>query len=152
ASLDATPFLQGELCAVRRGLVAQLDEDSLADDMNVALQVRRGGHRVVVVPGARFSERRTASLAELLETKSRRAAGGIQELVRFRPMMFRPRFGWFGMLILPSALLYYVPVRVPALVVVAGGLARALGASRPRVGTACAAAIVLAPIVVRHSA
>ena len=112
-----TPFLSGELCAFRRELVLRLDEDTLADDMNVALQVRRQGYRVVIVPEARFSERRTGEATELLETKSRRAAGGIQELLRFRGMMFSRQHGLFGMLILPSAMLTYLPLRLPAMLV-----------------------------------
>jgi cellulose synthase/poly-beta-1,6-N-acetylglucosamine synthase-like glycosyltransferase len=49
AGVDSTPFLSGELCAFRRDVVPALDEDTLADDMNIALQVRRRGHRCVVV-------------------------------------------------------------------------------------------------------
>lgn len=119
AGVDSTPFLSGELCAFRRGLVKRLDEDTLADDMNIALQVRAKGKRVAIVEEARFSERRSAASAELLETKSRRAAGGIQELLRYRSMMFRPAHGLFGLLILPSAFFYYLPLRVPALVMLA---------------------------------
>lgn len=115
ADLDSTPFLSGEMCCFRRGLLDRLDEDSMADDMNIALRLRRAGYRVVVDPDASFSEPRSASFSELNASKSRRAVGGIQELFRFRDMMFKPRFGWFGMLILPSDLLYYLPLRPLAL-------------------------------------
>jgi cellulose synthase/poly-beta-1,6-N-acetylglucosamine synthase-like glycosyltransferase len=107
--------------------VPALDEDTLADDMNIALQVRRRGHRCVVVEGARFSERRTDDARELVETKSRRAAGGIQELLRHRDMIASPRHGLFGMLIMPSALLYYLPLRVPALAVLTLAMLRRVG-------------------------
>jgi cellulose synthase/poly-beta-1,6-N-acetylglucosamine synthase-like glycosyltransferase len=115
AAVDSTPFLSGELCCFRRRLVEALDEDSLADDMNVALKVRRQGYRVVVDWRARFSEPRTSALRELSETKSRRAAGGIQELLRARDLLFNRRYGWFGLLILPSNLVYYLPLRMPAM-------------------------------------
>jgi len=111
ADLDSTPFLSGEMCCFRRSLVNWVDEDSMADDMNIALQVRRAGYRVVVDPWASFSEPRSASFRELNAAKARRAVGGIQELFRFRRMLFRRRYGWFGMLILPSDLLYYLPIR-----------------------------------------
>jgi len=151
ARVDSTPFLSGELCAFRRELVSRLDEDTLADDMNIALQVRRQGRRVVIVPEARFSERRTASPAELLETKSRRAAGGIQELLRHRDMI-GPRYGLFGMLILPSAMLYYLPVRVPA-VLVASASALAAWRRMPaplRLGGVLAG-LAAVPVVMRSS-
>ncbi len=125
ARVDSTPFLSGELCAFRRALV-RLDEDTLADDVNVALLVRRLGYRAVTC-GARVSEPRSNDLRELMETKSRRAAGGVQELLRNRDMAGNPRFGLFGLLILPSALLTYAPLRVPALAVLAS---TALGALR----------------------
>ena len=126
AALDSTPFLSGELCAFRRSLVAALDEDTLADDMNIALQVRRAGYRVVTVDDATFHEQRSNDLRELMETKTRRAAGGIQELLRFRDMMFARRYGRFGTLILPSAMLYYLPLRIPAALVLAPSALRAL--------------------------
>jgi cellulose synthase/poly-beta-1,6-N-acetylglucosamine synthase-like glycosyltransferase len=126
AAVDSTPFLSGELCVFRSHLVRALDEDTLADDMNIGLQVRRAGYRVVVVDDATFHEQRSNDLRELMETKTRRAAGGIQELVRFREMMFARRHGWFGALILPSAMLYYLPLRIPAALVLAPVCLRAL--------------------------
>ena len=126
AALDSTPFLSGELCAFRRSLVAALDEDTLADDMNIALQVRRAGYRVVTVNDATFHEQRSNDLRELMETKTRRAAGGIQELLRFRDMIFARRYGSFGMVILPSAMLYYLPLRIPAALVLAPAALRTL--------------------------
>lgn len=124
AALDSTPFLSGELCAFRRNLVEALDEDTLADDMNVALQVRRGGHRIVIADDAVFSEPRSNALPEYMETKTRRATGGIQELIRFRDMVFGARYGWFGRLILPSGVLYYLPLRIPAAAVLAAPMLR----------------------------
>ena len=119
AAVDSTPFLSGELCCFRRRLVPALHVDTLADDVDVALQVRRCGYRVAVTSAARFSEPRSAAPGELTRTKSRRAAGGIQELIRGRDLVFSSRHGLFGMLILPSAWLYYLPLRVPAAAIVA---------------------------------
>ncbi len=107
-----------------------LDEDTVADDMNIALQVRQAGYRAVVDPVASFSEPRSASFRELNVSKTRRAVGGIQELFRFRRMMFRRRYGWFGMLILPSDLLYYLPVRPFALAFLGSAMLRRLGKRR----------------------
>ena len=119
ADVDSTPFLSGEFCCFRRALVHAIDADSIADDMNASLQVRRQGFRAVVEPSALFTEPRAAEIGDLLVRKVSRAAGGVQELVRNRDMLFRPRYGLFGVLILPSALLYYIPLRLPALAIVA---------------------------------
>jgi cellulose synthase/poly-beta-1,6-N-acetylglucosamine synthase-like glycosyltransferase len=122
AEVDSTPFLSGEFCCFRRALIAHIDTDSIADDMNVALQVRRQGYRAVIQPDVLFTEPRSPDVGDLLVRKVSRAAGGVQELLRHRDMLLRPRYGLFGMLILPSDLLYYVPLRIPALAVVARAL------------------------------
>ena len=114
ADLDSTPFLSGEMCCFRRNLLDGVDEDSMADDMNISLRLRQAGYRTVVDPIAGFSEPRSASFQELDASKSRRAVGGIQELVRFRGMMFKRRYGWLRMLILPSDL-FSLPLRPFAL-------------------------------------
>ena len=111
ARVDSTPFLSGEFCCFRRGLVQPFPEDTMADDMNVAMQVRQAGYRAIVEPEALFWEPRSARFAELTVTKTRRAICGLQALLRSRHMWFRPRYGLFGMLILPSAFLYYLPLR-----------------------------------------
>jgi cellulose synthase/poly-beta-1,6-N-acetylglucosamine synthase-like glycosyltransferase len=152
ADLDSTPFLSGEMCCFRRSLVNWVDEDSMADDMNIALQVRRAGYRVLVDPWASFSEPRSASFRELNAAKARRAVGGIQELFRFRRMLFRRRYGWFGMLILPSDLLYYLPIRPFALAFLGGKGIRRLVKRRASFLSALAAAVgVLGSLRATHS-
>jgi cellulose synthase/poly-beta-1,6-N-acetylglucosamine synthase-like glycosyltransferase len=147
AELDSTPFLTGEFCCFRRALVPSLHAGTLADDMDIALQVRRKGYRVVIDNDAIFTEARTGAARELLQTKSRRAAGGIQELFRGRDMFLRPRFGWYGMFVLPSAWSYYLPLRLPALGLIAYGLRRrrAVPAMAAATITFGAAAALLAP-------
>jgi cellulose synthase/poly-beta-1,6-N-acetylglucosamine synthase-like glycosyltransferase len=147
AEIDSTPFITGELCCFRRALVPSLHTGTLADDMDIALQVRRQGYRVVIDNDAIFTEARTGAARELLQTKSRRAAGGIQELFRGRDMSLRPRFGWYGMVVLPSAWSYYVPLRLPAVGLIAYGLRRkrALPAMAAAAMTLGAAAALLVP-------
>ncbi len=119
AEVDSTPFLSGEFCCFRRCLVDYIDIDTIADDMNVALTVRRRGYRAIVDSRARFSEPRSSAVGDLVVRKVSRAAGGIQELLRNRDMVLRRKYGAFGLLILPTDLLYYLPLRMPALAVIA---------------------------------
>jgi 2-polyprenyl-3-methyl-5-hydroxy-6-metoxy-1,4-benzoquinol methylase/glycosyltransferase involved in cell wall biosynthesis len=153
AELDSTPFITGELCCFRRALVPALHTGTLADDMDVALQVRRRGYRVVIDNDAIFTEARTGVARKLLQTKSRRAAGGIQELFRGRDMLLRPRFGWYGMVVLPSAWSYYLPLRLPALGLMAYGLRRerAVPAMAAATMTLGAAAALIAPSARRQA-
>jgi hypothetical protein len=65
--------------------------------------------------------------------------------------LFRPRYGWFGMVVLPSAWSYYLPLRLPAFALMAFGLRRrALPAVAATIVLAGAAAVI-APTA-RHKA
>lgn len=144
SDVDSTPFLSGEMCCFRRSLIDYIDEDSIADDMNVALRVRRAGYRAVVESNALYTEPRSPEIGDLLVRKVSRAAGGVQELLRHRDMVLSRRYGLFGMLILPSDLLYYTPLRIPALAV-AGAAALPLLRRRLRAATVAAAIVVAVP-------
>jgi cellulose synthase/poly-beta-1,6-N-acetylglucosamine synthase-like glycosyltransferase len=151
ARADSTPFLSGELCAFRRRLVPALHEDTLADDVDIALQVRRQGYRVIVEGRARFHEPRSSVARELTTTKSRRAAGGVQELLRSRDMLFNSAHGIFGLLILPSAWLYYLPLRIPAAAVIAlAALSQLRRWPPPLQFLAVVAALITAPRLARR--
>jgi cellulose synthase/poly-beta-1,6-N-acetylglucosamine synthase-like glycosyltransferase len=147
ADVDSTPFLSGELCCFRRALVQVIDTDTIADDMNVALQVRRQGYRAIVDSRVLFTEPRPPDVGELMVRKVSRAAGGIQELLRHRDLILRPGYGLFGMLILPSDLAYYLPLRIPALAIAGAALLPAL---KHRWPMALAPATVLAIPSVRR--
>jgi len=62
-------------------------------------------------------------------------------------MFLRPRFGWYEMFVLPSAWSYYLPLRLPALGLIAYGLRRrrAVPAMAAATITFGAAAALLAP-------
>jgi cellulose synthase/poly-beta-1,6-N-acetylglucosamine synthase-like glycosyltransferase len=143
ADVDSTPFLSGEMCCFRRNLINYIDTDSIADDMNAALRVRRDGYRAVVEPRALYTEPRSPEVRDLLVRKVSRAAGGVQELLRHRDMVLRPKFGLFGMLILPSDLLYYTPLRLPAAAVVGSALLPAIKRHKLSLGLATATAIAI---------
>ncbi len=142
--VDSTPFLEGALFCFRRSLVPSLHEDSMADDMNAALQIRRAGYRAIADPTVRYSKMRPPHFRELTTTKTRRALGGLQELMRFRGMVLRPRYGLFGLLIMPSDLLYYIPLRLPAAATLATRLLRLAVNAGPVASAVSAGAALLA--------
>jgi hypothetical protein len=111
--------------------------------MNAALQVRRDGYRAVVEPRALYTEPRSPEVGDLLVRKVSRAAGGVQELLRHGDMVLRPKYGLFGMLILPSDLLYYTPLRLPAAAVVGTALLPFVRRNKLPLSAAATAAIVI---------
>lgn len=104
--VDSTTFFSGDLCAFRKELIEKVDDDSIANDVYIAIKIRKRGFRTIYDSNARFIERVPDSYRDLLTQKVRRAIGGIRETIRFANMIFNPRFGLYGMLILPTRFLY----------------------------------------------
>ena len=100
----STSWLSGEACAFRREIIDAISEDSLADDSNIALQVISRGYKAIVNENSYFIEKSPSLSDEYLKIKSRRALGGLQELLRFKFFLFNRRYGYFGMVIFPYRL------------------------------------------------
>lgn len=97
----STSWLSGEACAFRNNVIQAVDEDSLADDSNIALQFISKGHKVVVNQNARFKERSPTEFSDYIKVKSRRALGGLVETLRFKSLLFNANYGYFGTIIFP---------------------------------------------------
>jgi cellulose synthase/poly-beta-1,6-N-acetylglucosamine synthase-like glycosyltransferase len=104
SAVFSTSWLSGEACAFRNNIINKVDEDSLADDSNVALQIISKGHKVVVTDKTHFSEPSPSELHDYLKIKTRRALGGLIETIRFRRLMFQKQHGLFGLIIFPYRL------------------------------------------------
>jgi len=101
SAVFSTSWLSGEACAFRNNIINKVDEDSLADDSNIALHVISRGHRAVVTNETHFSESSPSELYDYLKIKTRRALGGLIETIRFRRLMFQKQYGLFGLIIFP---------------------------------------------------
>jgi biofilm PGA synthesis N-glycosyltransferase PgaC len=108
SSAHSTSWLSGEACAFRNKIVTRVDEDALADDSNIALQVISKGYRSVVNQEAFFTERSPTQFADYIKIKSRRTLGGLIETLRFKFLLFNPKYGRFGMLIFPYRFFTYI--------------------------------------------
>jgi len=115
--LDSTPIFHGELSAFRRNLVEPVANDSVAEDSELALRIRRKGYLTVYDPEAKFYEYAPPSLGARLKQKQRRGQGLVQQFIRFRSMIFNPRYGIFGLVILPSE--FFMHIASPILLTVA---------------------------------
>lgn len=97
----STSWMSGEACAFKKGLLNKVDEDTLADDSNIALHLITKGYRVVVNEQCYFTERSPSGIYDYFRIKGRRALGGLIETLRFKFLLFRPRYGRFGLVIFP---------------------------------------------------
>jgi biofilm PGA synthesis N-glycosyltransferase PgaC len=104
----STSWLSGEACAFRNRIISKVNEDTLADDSNIALQIISKGYRVIVNQNARFTERAPTEFTDYVKIKSRRTLGGLIETLRFKKLLFKRKYGYFGTIIFPYRFFVYL--------------------------------------------
>ncbi|EJN61263.1 glycosyltransferase [Halogranum rubrum] len=97
--LDSTFIFHGPCFAFRREDFHPIDPNSLADDTEVALRIRRGGKRVVMDPTLQFVESGVSDFRKRRQRKDRRAMGLLKLLVQHRDML--GGYGYYGRVVLP---------------------------------------------------
>jgi cellulose synthase/poly-beta-1,6-N-acetylglucosamine synthase-like glycosyltransferase len=97
--LDSTFIFHGPISAFRRDEVVAIDGDSLADDSELALRIRRNGSRVVYDPAVRYKEASRSAFRERRVQKDRRGLGLLRLLIRQSDALWR--HGRYGRVVLP---------------------------------------------------
>ena len=77
----------GELFSVRTDLYEPAPVDSIVDDFMISLQIAAKGYRIVYEPDAYAMEDSSANTKEELKRKIRIAAGGMQSILRLKPLL-----------------------------------------------------------------
>jgi len=108
SNAHSTSWLSGEACAFRNKMITNVDEDTLADDSNIALQIISKGYRAIVNQNAHFTEKSPTKLSDYLKIKSRRTLGGLIETLRFKSLLFKRKYGYFGTIIFPYRFFVYL--------------------------------------------
>jgi cellulose synthase/poly-beta-1,6-N-acetylglucosamine synthase-like glycosyltransferase len=99
--LDSTIIFHGPLSAFRRSLITEINSSSLADDSELALQVRKQGYKAIYDPQAIFYEGSPETFIGRRRQKDRRAQGLLDLLIRNKGCLFNPKYGVFGYWIFP---------------------------------------------------
>jgi biofilm PGA synthesis N-glycosyltransferase PgaC len=107
SNLDSPFDIKGEISATRRDLMAKLiKRPGLSQkgciDCCVSFQARMDGYRTVYEPNATYSEHSPKTVKESFKQQTRRAATLMENMFAFKDMIFKPKFGAFGMLIMPA--------------------------------------------------
>ena len=97
--LDSTFIVHGPCFAFRRAYFQPITADSLADDTEIAVNIRKQGKRVVMDPEMRFAEAGVSDIRGRRQRKDRRAMGLLQLLGRHRDLL--GRYGWYGRFVIP---------------------------------------------------
>jgi biofilm PGA synthesis N-glycosyltransferase PgaC len=79
--------------------------DTLAEDCDLTLKLQRAGRKIVQDNSALAFTEAPQGLRPLLKQRFRWAFGNLQALWKHRTMMFRPRYGLLGMVVLPYTFL-----------------------------------------------
>jgi len=86
----------GELFSVRRELMAAVPDGILIEDFYVSMKIAQAGFKVVYEPDAYAMETGSESIAEERKRKVRIAAGGIQSILIFLPLLNVFKYGWLS--------------------------------------------------------
>jgi cellulose synthase/poly-beta-1,6-N-acetylglucosamine synthase-like glycosyltransferase len=92
------------LCAFKMSLVEPVDVNSMAEDTEELVLIRRQGHKVVVDPSVIAEEEVPNDFRNRRLQKDRRAQGVTGVLLRNRSLLLNPRFGLYGLIVLPLEL------------------------------------------------
>jgi biofilm PGA synthesis N-glycosyltransferase PgaC len=77
----------GELFSVRRSLYRHVESDTILDDFMISMLIAQQGYRIIYEPEAYASEQSSDNIKEELKRKVRIAAGGIQSIMRLKPLL-----------------------------------------------------------------
>lgn len=99
--LDSVSSMDGRLCAFRKSIIKSIDEGAAADDLELAHQIRKKGHRVVFAEDAAAYENAPTDIVSEFQQKRRRSLYTINVVFRHIDMLFNTKYGYFGTLIFP---------------------------------------------------
>lgn len=97
--LDSTLIFHGPFSAFENDEIVPIDPDSIADDTELALKIRKNGKRVLFDPEIRYKEAAHSAFRKRRKQKDRRAMGLIRLLWRQREMV--GGYGNYGRAVLP---------------------------------------------------
>tara|TARA_A100001037_G_scaffold305907_1_gene347990 strand:- start:131 stop:1276 length:1146 start_codon:yes stop_codon:yes gene_type:complete len=97
--LDSTFIFHGPFSAFRKKCIVPVSEDSLADDTELALLIRRQNFKVLFDPHIKFKEASHSAFWKRRSQKDRRAMGLVKVLFQNKDILFKS--GLYGSLILP---------------------------------------------------
>jgi cellulose synthase/poly-beta-1,6-N-acetylglucosamine synthase-like glycosyltransferase len=110
SSIDSIVGMNGNIMAIRKGVIEKIDKNLLTEDFDITVSLRKKGFRVLYEPEALSWKTAPKSLRDEIIQKKRRVIGTIQTLLRHKSVLFNPKYGWYGILILPSHKLFQMLV------------------------------------------
>jgi len=92
------------LLAFRKSAATPVSPDSMADDTEEFVLIRRKGYRTIVDAQVTSQEEQPRTFSERRTQKDRRAQGIARALIQNRGILFRPRYNGYGLIVYPANL------------------------------------------------
>lgn len=121
-NLDSTPVFNGPIMAFRRNLIQELDSETIADDTEMSLKIRKQGFKAIYTPDAIAYEYTPTTFSSRTKQKIRRGQGIIQSFVRNKDILFNPKYSIYGSVILPSEFFMHIISPILLLIILLLGL------------------------------
>jgi cellulose synthase/poly-beta-1,6-N-acetylglucosamine synthase-like glycosyltransferase len=113
-NMGSTFYIKGEATGVRSSVLKDLQGSTETFDTTAGLVAKQKGYKIVYDPEVKFYEYAPKTHSGRIKQKTIRAANLIKVLWRYRDMMFKPRYGKYGSLVMPMnfALLTFAPALI----------------------------------------
>lgn len=89
------------LLAFRRSVMEKVDPESMAEDTEEVIRIRRKGYKAIIDPSVTSEEEIPTDIKLRRIQKDRRAEGIIRVLLKNKDMLFNPKYGKYGYIVLP---------------------------------------------------
>ena len=96
---DSTFIFHGPFSAFRKNCIVPITEDSLADDTELALNIRKQNFKVLFDPNIKFKEAAHSAFWKRRLQKDRRAVGLVKVLLQNKNLLYK--CGLYGSFVLP---------------------------------------------------
>ena len=107
ASIDGLYVTPGPTAFYRKGILEKLggfDEQNLTEDMEIALRMQKRGYKIRACHETMVLTEVPGSLHKLFRQRLRWYRGGVMNVLKYIDLFFNPKYGDFGLFILPTTL------------------------------------------------
>ncbi|CEG13051.1 putative Glycosyl transferase family 2 [groundwater metagenome] len=105
--IDSAVNFGGEIFGIRKSLCT-IDEKNITEDFENCLTVRKKGYRLLRDPKASAYEYAPSTKRDVFIQRKKVLVGSILTLIKHRDMLFNPKYGFYGVIILPGHRLFQV--------------------------------------------
>lgn len=105
SEMSSASYWSGQLCAFRKSIVGEIEENIINDDRYILLKTIEKGYLAICDKNASVYEKSPKKILDQIVQKRRTTAGTLQGMIRFKNILFNKSYGLYGMFIMPAYLI-----------------------------------------------